>query len=157
MEKRILNQSRIRTVQGGFAFIPHRFLLDGFINHLEPGELLLYLFLILAADAQGVSYYGDPKICRLLKTDAAALAHDRQMLIDKDLIAYEFPIYQVLELPLAHAPTPPKATQVPVREKSVQAPRADKQPSVLHNHSQDKTSVPSPSFSQQIARLKERL
>ncbi len=100
MKKRILNRSRIRTVQGGFAFIPHRFLNDGFMKRLNPGELLLYLFLIMVSDAYGLSYYGTPAICRLLKMSLSELERCRQILIDADLIVFETPLYQVLELPI---------------------------------------------------------
>ena len=100
MKKRILNRSRIRTVHDSFAFIPHRFLTDGFMKRLGPGELLLYLFLVLVSDAYGLSYYGDKAICRLLKLDASDLKQLRQVLMDEDLIVYEAPLYQVLELPL---------------------------------------------------------
>lgn len=72
---------------------------DGFLRCLEPTELLLYLFLTLVSDAQGVSYYGDSAICRLLKTNPMDLEQDRQVLISHDLIAYDPPFYQVLELP----------------------------------------------------------
>ncbi len=99
MKKRILNRSRIRTIEDGFAFIPHRFLSDGFIKRLYPSELLLYLFLIIVSDAYGLSYYGNSTICRLLKMDPEQLGHCRQILIDEDLIAFEEPLYQVLELP----------------------------------------------------------
>ncbi len=99
MEKRILDRSRIRAVEGGFAFIPHRFLMDGFIKQLESGELLLYLFLALVSDAYGLSYYGDSAICRLLKTNPTDLEQYRQTLLAQDLIAYDPPLYQVLELP----------------------------------------------------------
>ena len=99
MKKRILNQTRIRAIQGGFAFVPHRFLKDGFIKRLDPEELLLYLFLIMVSDAYGLSYYGDSSLCRLLKMDPGELERCRQSLIDEDLIAFESPLYQVLELP----------------------------------------------------------
>ncbi len=98
-KKRVLNRSRIRTIQGGFAFVPHRFLSDGFIKRLGPGELLLYLFLILVADASGLSYYANSTICRFLGMNRRQLEHYRQILIDKDLIVFEAPLYQVLELP----------------------------------------------------------
>jgi len=104
MEKRILNRSRIRTVHDSFAFIPHRFLTDGFMKRLGPGELLLYLFLVLVSDAYGLSYYGGPAICRLLKLQPPELNHLRQILINEDLIVYESPLYQVLELPLKPLP-----------------------------------------------------
>ncbi len=99
MKKRILDRSRIRTIQGGFAFIPHRFLNDGFIGRLGPDELLLYFFLVTVSDAYGLSYYGDPAVCRFLGTSVPELASCRQILIDKDLVAFEPPLYQVLELP----------------------------------------------------------
>ena len=104
MKKRILNRSRIRTVHDSFAFIPHRFLTDGFMKRLGPGELLLYLFLVLVSDAYGLSYYGDKAICRLLMFDASDLKPLRQALMDEDLIVYEAPLYQVLELPLKPLP-----------------------------------------------------
>lgn len=100
MKKRVLIPSRIRSIQGGFAFIPHRFLGDGFIQRLEPCELLLYLFLVMVSDACGLSYYGDASICRLLKMDTDELEHSRRVLIETDLIAFKVPLYQVLELPV---------------------------------------------------------
>ncbi|MCP4752152.1 MAG: hypothetical protein GY866_14745 [Proteobacteria bacterium] len=99
MKKRILDRSRIRTIQGGFAFFPHRFMNDGFIKRLGPDELLLYFFLVTVSDANGLSYYGDPAVCGLLGTSLRKLARCRQILIDEDLVAFEPPLYQVLELP----------------------------------------------------------
>lgn len=32
--KKILVPDRVRKINGGFSFIPHRFLLDGFLEHL---------------------------------------------------------------------------------------------------------------------------
>lgn len=99
MKKRVLNRSRIRTIDGSFAFIPHRFLTDGFLGMLSRTELLVYLFLVLAADANGLSFYGDKRICRLLQFSQQDLGCAREALVDLDLIAFEAPIYQVLELP----------------------------------------------------------
>jgi hypothetical protein len=48
--KKVLDADRIRRIKGGFSFIPHRFLTDGFLKRLNPRELLLYIFLVLAAD-----------------------------------------------------------------------------------------------------------
>jgi hypothetical protein len=41
--------------------IPHRLLSDGFLAALSQPELLLYIFLILAADRYGLSYYSDDR------------------------------------------------------------------------------------------------
>lgn len=63
MKKRVLNQQRIRRIEGGFSFIPHRFLTDGFLASLNQKELLLYLFLVLASDRNGLSFYAYDAIC----------------------------------------------------------------------------------------------
>ena len=55
--KKVLVADRIRRIDGGFSFIPHRFLTDGFLKTLSQQQLLLYIFLVLAADRYGpVSY-----------------------------------------------------------------------------------------------------
>ena len=66
------------------------------------------------ADAQGLSYYADKTICRLLRLDAALLGCARAELIANRLIAYQCPLYQVLALdPPSKSPsaTTPARTQ----------------------------------------------
>ena len=58
IQKRVLNAERVRRIDGGFSFIPHRFLTDGFLASLKQRELLLYLFLVLVSDRHGLSFYG---------------------------------------------------------------------------------------------------
>jgi hypothetical protein len=58
----------------------------------------LYLFLVTVCDGEGLSYYSDASITRLLKLDRAELARAREELIDARLIAYQCPLYQVLAL-----------------------------------------------------------
>ena len=36
IKKRILNPDRVRKIKGGFSFVPHRFLTDGFLAALDP-------------------------------------------------------------------------------------------------------------------------
>src|SRR6056297_2749084 len=67
IEKHPIQPDRIRQIQGSFAFIEHKFLRNGFWTSLDHRELLLYLFLIMAADRQGVSYYSYNKICTILR------------------------------------------------------------------------------------------
>lgn len=101
IKKRILNTDRIRKIEGGFSFVPHRFLTDGFLAALDPAEALLYLFLILAADRNGLSFYGYDAICNLLKLPLEQYIEAKDGLIEKDLIAFDGTIFQVLELPAA--------------------------------------------------------
>ena len=99
MENPVLNRSRIRKITGGFGFIPHKFNQQGYLSKLESNALLLYFFLILVADKNGVSFYSDPKVCRMLNLTDDELTVARTGLIELDLIAFVSPVYQVLELP----------------------------------------------------------
>ncbi len=99
IQKKILDASRIRRIDGGVSFIPHRFLTDGFLASLQQHELLLYLFLVLAADRYGLSYYSDDRICSLLRLSVEQYIAAREGLIKKDLIAFDGTLFQVLELP----------------------------------------------------------
>ena len=60
--------------------------------------MALYLFLLTVADAEGLSYYSDLTISRLLPLDGPALERARQELSAAQLIAYQKPLYQVLAL-----------------------------------------------------------
>jgi len=101
IRKKILAPERIRQIEGSFSFIPHRFLSDGFLAALSQHELLLYLFLILAADRYGLSFYSCNSICSLLELSVDQYLKARDSLIGKDLIAFDGTIFQVLSLPAA--------------------------------------------------------
>jgi hypothetical protein len=105
--------SRVRSPQGQtFAFLPHRFLRDGFFCSLCPDQLRLYVFLVLAADRDGISSYGFERICAVLEIDIDAFLLARDSLIRKDLIAFDGRRFQVLSLPdkPVHTPSPPLLT-----------------------------------------------
>ena len=104
IKKKILDASRIRRIDGGFSFIPHRFLTNGFLAALQQPELLLYVFLVLAADRYGLSYYSYERICSLLQLSTEQYITARDGLIKKDLIAFDGTLFQVLELPQKSLP-----------------------------------------------------
>ena len=99
IKKKVLNPDRIRRIHGGFSFIPHRFLSQGFLSALQQKEILLYLFLVLASDRHGLSFYSYDTICTLLQMNLDQYINARNGLIDKDLIAFDGTVFQVLELP----------------------------------------------------------
>jgi hypothetical protein len=99
IDKNPINPLRIRKITGSFAFIEHRF--RSFIKTLSHQELLLYFFLVLAADKQGLSYYTADRISGCLKITLKQYLKARQSLIRKDLVAYDGRFFQVLSLPLA--------------------------------------------------------
>jgi len=101
IEKRVLCPERVRTIKGSFAFLEHRFLQEGFWETLGHHELLLYVFLILVGDRKGLSYYTYDRICTLLKVSLDEYILSRNELMEKDLIAFDGRLFQVLSLPKA--------------------------------------------------------
>ncbi len=97
--KKVIASDRIRRIDGGFSFIPHRFLTEGFLKTLSQQELLLYVFLILAADRYGLSFYSYDRICSLLHLTLEQYIAARDALIEKDLICFDGTLFQVLSLP----------------------------------------------------------
>lgn len=96
-----IRPDRLRKIDGSFAFLPHRFLRDGFWASLEHRELLLYVLLVLVADRNGMSFYFDDRlwgILRFLREDFLAA---REGLLRNNLLAYDpaGPRYQILSLP----------------------------------------------------------
>lgn len=72
---------------------------DGHLERLQPGEILLYFFLVLVGDHQGLSFYSPRSISRYLKLMPEEIESARASLCDRSLIAYKAPLYQVLSLP----------------------------------------------------------
>ena len=96
---KIINPERIRLIDGGFSFIPHRFIPDGFLTSRTQTELLLYLFLILVSDRHGLSFYSYDAICSLLQLTVDQYIEARDGLLEKDMISFDGTLFQVLDLP----------------------------------------------------------
>ncbi len=101
--KKILRPERLRQVPAQFSWVDQRLVRDNFLRRAEPAAWALYLVLVTVADAQGLSYYSDATLSRLLKMEAGQLARARQQLVAADLVTYQPPLYQVLALPAAAA------------------------------------------------------
>ncbi len=104
MEDKMINKKplvgdRIRKINGSFAWISHQFLRKGFWSTLTQHEILLYLFLVIVGDRNGLSFYSFDKICSLLTINTDEYIEARNALIDKDLIAFDGYLFQVLSLP----------------------------------------------------------
>ena len=98
IRKRVLCPQQLRKVPEQFSWIDHRLVRDRHIAGKSAEALALYLLLVTVADGQGLSYFSDASIGKLLPLDGLALARARQELIRARLIAYEKPLYQVLSL-----------------------------------------------------------
>jgi len=89
---------RRRRVPPQFSWVDHRLVRDGHIQGRSAEALALYLLLVTVADAEGLSWYSEPTLCRLLSWSERQLRQARRELRAADLIAYRKPLYQVLDL-----------------------------------------------------------
>ena len=97
--KRLIDARRRRKAPPrGFGWIDHRLLRDGYLGRCGTESLALYVLLVCASDAEGLSYYSDYRIAELLGLEPAVLRSCRRELIDLGLIAYQKPLYQLLSL-----------------------------------------------------------
>ena len=101
----LLRPDRLRSIEHErpFGWIPCRLLKSDLLRTMSTSAKLLYLHLALAADRQGLSFWGDKRIQETIAIGAAALEDARQQLIDLDLLAFDGHTYQLLSLP--HQPS----------------------------------------------------
>ncbi len=83
---------------------------DHYFDHSSCEALALYLFLLTVADRQGLSYYSDSNLMKRLNLEEPPFTQARTELIQKRLISYRKPLYQVLAL---ESLMPPEPTMVP--------------------------------------------
>ena len=86
---RIPQPHSVRTVPRSFAWIDHRLLRNGYLATMTHHDQGLYLFLALAADRNGVSFYRKEKVCNVLGLDFAQFEIARDRLTAMKLIAFE--------------------------------------------------------------------
>lgn len=118
LDKTPIRPGRIRQVPKQFSWVDGRLVRDRHIDKCSHAAAALYLFLITVSDVKGMSYYSDQSTCQRLSMDGAVFAQARQELVAFDLIAYQKPLYQVLDL----AP-PESAAKVP-RNKPQDLPQS---------------------------------
>jgi hypothetical protein len=111
-----IRPDRVRSIRaGGFAFIPNRFLHDGFFAALHGDAFVLYFLLVLAGDRNGLSFYHYDSLCSLAGMTLERYIAARRALIDMDLVAFDGRRFQVLSLPTnaphRHQTEPPLHTQ----------------------------------------------
>src|SRR5215467_7327324 len=112
MDKRPISLAKLRTVPRQFSWVDQRLVRERYIDQLSPQACALSLFLVTVADAQGLSYYADPSLCHRLSMTSTELHQARQALIQRGLVAYQHPLYQVLALDPAPSAAPSSASPV---------------------------------------------
>jgi hypothetical protein len=97
--KRILVPQRLRRPPAtGWSWVDRRFLREHG-DYLSREALLLYFFFAAVADRHGLSFYSDHTLSSRLQLAPQALERAREELLERDLIAHQLPLVQVLSLP----------------------------------------------------------
>ena len=91
-----VDPTRVRTLPRHFAWVDHR--LRDRLRDLSLEEIALLFFLHLAADKSGLSFWSDTTIARKLALGEGDVIQARFRLVATGLIAYRYPLYQLLPL-----------------------------------------------------------
>lgn len=91
-------RDRIRRVPRGFSWVDHRLVREHYVEKCSLEALALYLFVITVADAQGLSWWSERSLAARLGVEPTCIRRARAELEAADLIAFEHPVWQVLEL-----------------------------------------------------------
>jgi hypothetical protein len=91
-----VDPTRVRTLPRHFAWLDHR--LRERLRDLSLEEIALLLFLHLAADRTGCSFWADATIAKKLGRREGDVIQARHRLVAKGLVAYRYPLYQLLPL-----------------------------------------------------------
>lgn len=78
-----------------YGIVDRKLLFDRHLHRMSLEGIALYLFLVLAADREGRSYYGDRSIGEILRFSPDELIAARAELIAAGLIAYRTPNWWV--------------------------------------------------------------
>ena len=97
--KHLLVPQRLRRPPAtGWSWLDRRFLREHG-DYLSREAVQLYLFLAAVADRHGLSFYSDTTLACRLRLSQPVLERAREELLDRDLIAHQLPLVQVLALP----------------------------------------------------------
>lgn len=109
LHKHPICPQRLRQLPRQFSWVDQRLVRDHHLERCPASAWGLYLLLIAAGDSQGLSYYSDASIQRRLSLSAGELSVARTQLREQGFIAYQPPLYQVLDLAPQHPVPVPTA------------------------------------------------
>ena len=96
----------LRRPPRSFAWLDHRLLREGHLEEMTLPEIAVYVFLTLAADRDGLSYYRREKICRVLALEFLEFDRALRGLVSRGYVAFRprssrdpNGFYQVLPVP----------------------------------------------------------
>ena len=94
-----IRPERTRNIPKNFSWIDRDILHRGFLAKFNQEEINLYFFLTLAAGPEGTSFWSYHRIAKLLKLTEDQVLVALRGLVQKDLVDFRHPTFQVLSLP----------------------------------------------------------
>lgn len=94
-----VDPQRIRAMPRQFGPLDRRLVYEKHLATMTLEQIALYSFLVCVSDAQGLSFYSEERICRELSMSLNGLWDARDGLVDRGLLLYRRPLYQLLDLP----------------------------------------------------------
>jgi len=79
---------RVRRIEGGFGWLDRRMAREGLIERMTLADIALYVFLVLVADRDGVSFYRKEVIAKKLGIDWTEVGQARRRLVEMELVAF---------------------------------------------------------------------
>jgi len=95
-----VDPTRVRTLPAHFAWVDHR--LRDRLRDLGLEAIALLVFLHLAADKTGCSFWADATLAKKLGLREGDVSQARARLVAHGLVAYRYPLYQLLPLEDPH-------------------------------------------------------
>jgi hypothetical protein len=103
----VLCDGRIRSADR-FGWVDRDLVFGGCFARMSLPARSLYVFLCVAANRDGVSWYSDLRLREMVGVSQDELVNARLELVRLDLVAFESPYSQVLSLPLVKARVEPE-------------------------------------------------
>jgi len=132
--KHLLQPDRLRLIERPFAWLPCRLLTQRILDNMSPEAAQLYLLLVLASDRQGLSFFGERRICDTLGLTSSKLQLARSQLQALDLVAFDGKTYQLLSLPHHKSPSIKIAASQSHRQLRNQKEDQSQQPCKMPDH-----------------------
>lgn len=93
-----------------YGIVDRRLLFDRYLHRMSLEGMAVYLFLVIAADKEGKSYYRDSSIADILRLSPSSIASARAQLFAAGLIDYRAPNWWLKNL---RAPSPGECQTTP--------------------------------------------
>jgi hypothetical protein len=89
----------VASPEAALAKIDRRWIPERWLERLQQEEVLLYVFLALAGDKNGMSYWHPETIAERLALDVRRVETARHGLLQYGLVLFRYPKWQIIDLP----------------------------------------------------------